>query len=65
MSLGLHLSNNWASLVLVGTEGDVLKPAAPFIVATPSLGLAIAVIAIQSAVAVIAVELLLRRRSSR
>jgi len=30
MGLGLHLSNNYSSLVLIGTKGDVLPSAAPF-----------------------------------
>lgn len=41
MSLGLHLSNNFANLVLDGTVGDILPSAAPFQVQVPSLAITI------------------------
>ena len=54
----------WANLVLVGTEGDVLKTTAPLIVSTPSLGMTTVIIGIQALAAVLIIEVLLRRRSA-
>lgn len=48
MAVGLHLSNNWSNVVLVGTKGDVLKPVAPFVAETPDLARITTIIALQT-----------------
>lgn len=48
MSLGLHLINNYASLVLLGAKGDVLAGNAPFLVEAYSLAAITALTALQA-----------------
>ncbi|NTU72478.1 MAG: CPBP family intramembrane metalloprotease [Coriobacteriia bacterium] len=38
MATALHLANNYTSLVLVGTKGDALPSAAPFVIGLPGIG---------------------------
>jgi len=65
MALGLHLSNNYSSLVLIGTKGDVLPSAAPFQIDVPSLPLLTLIIAAQSLVTVMVLRHLIKRREAR
>ena len=61
MPLALHLVNNFTGLVFVGTKGDVLPSAAPYLVQVPSLAVGTAVIVAQAAATFIALSYLLRR----
>lgn len=65
MALGLHFCNNYMSLVLIGTKGDVLPTAAPFQVEITSLAAATLLIALQSVVVAIILAYLIRRREAR
>ena len=48
MAAGVHWSNNFSTIVLIGTRGDVLPSVAPFQVDIPSLSVATMVVAVQS-----------------
>jgi uncharacterized protein len=61
MSVALHLANNYTSLVFVGTRGDALPSAAPFLVQVPSLPAASLAVLIQSAAIFAALSLLMKR----
>ena len=65
MSLGLHLSNNYMSVVLMGTKGDVLPSAAPMLMNLPSLWVIVAITTVQAVLLVAILEFLMRRRESR
>jgi len=65
MSLGLHLSNNYMTVVLLGTKGDVLPSAAPMLMNLPSLWVIVAITTVQAVVSVAILEFLMRRRESR
>jgi len=65
MGLGLHLSNNYSSLVLIGTKGDVLPSAAPFQIEVPGLLVATLIVALQSLVIVFVLNYLIKRREAR
>jgi hypothetical protein len=66
MSLGLHLINNYSSVVMVGTKGDVLPSAAPFIVVPPNnLALITVVIAVQALAVYLAMNFLIKRRERK
>lgn len=62
MALGLHLSNNYTSLVLIGTKGDVLPSAAPFQIEVPGLAVVTVLVAIQSVVIAMILNYLIERR---
>ena len=64
MALGLHLSNNFSSLVLIGTKGDVLPSAAPFLVEVPGLGMVTLLIALQSLAIFLILNYLIKRRET-
>lgn len=42
MSVALHMVNNFAGLVFVGTKGDAIPSAAPYLIEVPSLPVATA-----------------------
>jgi membrane protease YdiL (CAAX protease family) len=63
MSMGLHFANNTFNVLAVGTTGDILVPYAPFIGEMPSLPNTVLMTAVQALVTVIAVEVMVRRRS--
>lgn len=65
MGLGLHFANNYSSVVLIGTPGDVLPSAAPFQVGVPGLAVATGVIAAQSLAMAVILHLLMKRREGR
>lgn len=65
MSLGLHLSNNFSNLVLIGTVGDILPTAAPFQVQAPGLTIATVAVAAQTLAMVAVLVLLIRRREQQ
>lgn len=65
MGLGLNLSNNYTSLVLIGTKGDVLPSAAPFQIEVPSLTIVTLLVAIQSVVTAIILIYLMKRREAK
>jgi hypothetical protein len=61
MSVALHLANNYTGLVLVGTQGDVLPSAAPYLIEVPSLLVGTVVVLLQAAATVIALSVLMKR----
>jgi membrane protease YdiL (CAAX protease family) len=61
MSVALHLVNNYTGLVFLGTKGDVLPSAAPYLVQVPSLPITTVVVLLQSAVTVLALNYLMTR----
>lgn len=63
MSLGLHLSNNFSNLVLIGTVGDILPSAAPFQVQAPGLAVTTLAVAAQTLAVVAVLVPLMRRRA--
>jgi len=65
MGLGLHFMNNYSSVLLVSTAGDVLPSAAPFQVGLPSLATGTGVIAAQSLAMAVILHILLKRREAR
>lgn len=65
MSLGLHLSNNFGSLVFVGTRGDVLPSAAPWVVGLPSLTVTILIIAAHALVVTLILITMIKRREAK
>jgi membrane protease YdiL (CAAX protease family) len=65
LPLGLHLSNNYVSVVLLGTREDVLPSAAPLLMDFPSLPVIVAIITVQSVVLVATLEFLIQRRNSK
>lgn len=64
MALGLHLSNNYSSLVLIGTIGDALPSAAPYLVEVPSLAVATLVTALQALAVYFVLNYLVNRREA-
>jgi len=64
LGAALHLSNNYTSLVAIGTKGDVLPSAAPFQIAVPSLTIITLAVAVQSLAIVLAMHYLLKRREA-
>jgi membrane protease YdiL (CAAX protease family) len=58
MPVSLHLANNYTSLVLVGTKGDALPSAAPFLIDLPGLPLTTLAVFVQSAAIVLALTYL-------
>jgi membrane protease YdiL (CAAX protease family) len=65
MSLGLHLSNNFGSLVFVGTKGDVLPSAAPFVAGLPSLTVTTLIIAAHALVVTLLLSNMIKRRDTQ
>jgi membrane protease YdiL (CAAX protease family) len=61
MPVSLHLANNYTSLVLVGTKGDALRSAAPFLIELPGLTLTTLAVFIQSAAIVLVITVLAMR----
>jgi hypothetical protein len=61
MSVSLHLANNYTSLILVGTKGDALRSAAPFLIELPGLTLTTLVVLVQSAAIFLALTFLSKR----
>ena len=61
MSVALHLVNNFTGLVFVGTQGDALPSAAPYLVQVPSLPVTTVVILLQAVATVIALNFLMKR----
>jgi membrane protease YdiL (CAAX protease family) len=64
MSLGLHLSNNFGSLVFVGTKGDVLPSAAPFVAGLPSLTATTLIIAAHALVVTLILHTMIKRQET-
>ena len=65
MSLGLHLANNFSSVVLIGTIGDVLPTAAPFVVQLPdSLALLTTAVGVQSLAIYFVLNYLIKKRKA-
>jgi membrane protease YdiL (CAAX protease family) len=64
MALGLHLSNNYTFLVLIGTKGDVLPSAAPFLVGIPGLAVVTLLTLVQALVVYLILSYLINRRKS-
>ena len=64
MAAGLHWSNNFMTIVLIGTRGDVLPSVAPFQVDIPSLSVATMVVAVQSVLMVVVLRYLIGRRET-
>jgi membrane protease YdiL (CAAX protease family) len=65
MAIGLHLANNFSSLVLVGTVGDALPSAAPLLVEVPGLALTTLVVLGQSLGIFLVLAFLMKRRSAK
>jgi membrane protease YdiL (CAAX protease family) len=61
MSVSIHLVNNYTGLVLVGTKGDALRSAAPYVIDVPGLPLATLVVLLQSATMFLALSYIARR----
>lgn len=64
MAAGLHWSNNFTSLVLIGTRGDVLPSVAPFQVDVPSLPTTTMVVAVQAVLIMVELRYLIGRHES-
>ena len=64
MAAGLHWSNNFMTIVLIGTRGDVLPSVAPFQVDIPSLSVATMVVAVQSVLMLVVLRYLIVRRET-
>ena len=64
MAAGLHWSNNFMTIVLIGTRGDVLPSVAPFQVDIPSLSVATMVVAVQSVLILVVLRYLIGRRET-
>ena len=65
MALGLHWGNNYTSLVLIGTKGDVLPSAAPFQIAVPSLAVVTLLMAVQALSIFFVLNSLIKQRETR
>lgn len=65
MGLGLHFANNYSSVALIGTPGDVLPSAAPFQIGLPGLAVGSTVIAVQSLAMAAILQILIKRREAR
>jgi membrane protease YdiL (CAAX protease family) len=65
MSLGLHVSNNFGSLVFVGTKGDVLPSAAPFVAGLPSLTVTTLIIAAHALVVTLILVTMIKRQETK
>jgi hypothetical protein len=61
MPVALHLVNNYTILVFVGTKGDVLPSAAPFLIESPSLSVGTAGVLLQAVLTVLALNYLMIR----
>jgi len=61
MPLGLHLVNNYTGLVMVGTKGDVLPSAAPFLLGVPGLGIVTVAVLAQAAATFLMLSYLMKR----
>jgi membrane protease YdiL (CAAX protease family) len=48
MSIGLHWSNNFSGMLLIGANGDKLKTVAPFVTEIPSLEMVSVVVLVQA-----------------
>ena len=64
MAAGVHWSNNFMTIVLIGTRGDVLPSVAPFQVDIPSLSVATMVVAVQSVLILVVLRYLIGRRET-
>ena len=65
MALGLHLANNYSNVVMIGTIGDVLPSAAPFVVEIPNnLTLITAVVGVQALAVALAMNYLIKKREA-
>nr|WP_315144952.1 type II CAAX endopeptidase family protein [uncultured Flavobacterium sp.] len=62
MAIGLHWSNNFSGMLLIGTNGDVLKSAAPFVAETPSLEMVSIVTLIQALTTIILIHFYLKNK---
>ena len=65
MSLGMHLSNNFGSLVFVGTKGDALPSAAPFVAWLPSLTVTTLIIAAHALVVTLILHAMIKRQETK
>jgi membrane protease YdiL (CAAX protease family) len=65
MALGLHWSNNYTSLVLMGTKGDVLPSAAPFQIEVSGLAVVTLLVAVQALTIVFLLNYLIKQREAR
>lgn len=65
MALGLHWSNNFTSVVLIGTKGDFLPSAAPFQIEVPGLTVVTLLVAVQDLSIVLALNYLIIQRQAR
>ena len=65
MGLGLHWSNNYTSLVLIATHGDVLPSAASFQIEVPGLAVGTLVVAVQSLSIVFVLNYFINQREAR
>jgi hypothetical protein len=61
MSVSIHLVNNYTELVFVGTKGDALRSAAPYVIDVPGLTLTTLVVLLQSVTLVLALRYVARR----
>lgn len=65
MALGLHLANNYSSTVLIGTIGDALPSAAPFVIQlTDNLPLLTTVVAVRALAIAMVVNYLIKKREA-
>ena len=64
MAAGVHWSNNFSTIVLIGTRGDVLPSVAPFQIDIPSLSVATMVVAVQSVLVLVVLRYLIGRRET-
>ncbi len=61
MAVALHLANNYTSLVFVGTKGDALPSAAPFLIEVPGIGVATLVVLVSCAGQFVLLSYLMKR----
>jgi hypothetical protein len=61
MPVALHLVNNFTGLVFVGTKGDAIPSAAPYLMEMPGLTVATVAVLLQAATTFIALSLLMKR----
>jgi membrane protease YdiL (CAAX protease family) len=65
LAIGLHWNNNLMGLLLLGTQGDVLKSVAPMQFEAPGLALTIVLTVAQAVVTVAILVPLIARRDKR
>jgi len=61
MPIGLHWSNNFSGMLLIGANGDKLKTVAPFVTEIPSLEMVSVVILVQAITVVTLIHFYLKR----